>query len=334
MRITPGILLAILAMSVTGPIVAKDCALMRYASVDLEMLGDRALIPVMIENEPARMALNLQSAITGIWQPAAGEIGLVLKNLPANSKLYFGQTRLSQYTTVTDLTIGSLHLKGLHVLIAPDTRHSFQAADSAPIVGIAGMDFFAHVDFELDFGNKKLNLYSQDHCNQPPVYWTDTFASTPIKRGALGNAYFPMELEGKLIAAALDPDRSGISLTTDVTKRLYGFDEHSAGIDTEHNSKGRPSNYYRAMALTTPGLKITNARVELLHSDCRLDTGFGRNALAQHSDCVGAEAPLRLGMDVMRKIHWYFATKENVLYFTAADAAMPPVSASAPVAAP
>lgn len=33
--------------------------------------------------------------------------------------------------------------------------------------------------------------------------------------------------------------------------------------------------------------------------------------------------PLRIGLNVLEKLNLYFATKENVLYFTAADAEKP-----------
>jgi hypothetical protein len=47
---------------------------------------------------------------------------------------------------------------------------------------------------------------------------------------------------------------------------------------------------------------------------------YGPDRAAQYTECVGSEAPLRIGLDVLEKLHLYFATKENVLYYTAADA--------------
>jgi hypothetical protein len=107
---------------------------------------------------------------------------------------------------------------------------------------------------------------------------------------------------------------------------LYGFDEHSEDIETENEAGGRTRSHYRAMALTTPGLNVTNSRIELVPrpEGCRLDIGWGRNATTQYSNCMGGEAPLHLGMNVLEKLHLYFATKEKVVYFSAADAAFPP----------
>jgi hypothetical protein len=35
------------------------------------------------------------------------------------------------------------------------------------------------VDFELDLAHNKLSLFSQDHCPQVGLYWSDTYASVP-----------------------------------------------------------------------------------------------------------------------------------------------------------
>jgi hypothetical protein len=147
-----------------------------------------------------------------------------------------------------------------------------------------------------------------------------------MRRAPLGNFHFPMELEGKKIETTLATGNASTTLTTDVTKRLYGFDEHSEDIETDKEVGGRTRSHYRAMALTTPGLNVTNSKVELVPRPdlCHLDTGWGRDAVAQYSGCMGSEAPLHLGMNVLEKLHLYVATKESVVYFSAADAALPP----------
>jgi hypothetical protein len=38
------------------------------------------------------------------------------------------------------------------------------------------------------------------------------------------------------------------------------------------------------------------------------------------NECRGAEAPLLLGLDVVQHLHLYFATQEQVVYFSDAEA--------------
>jgi hypothetical protein len=107
-----------------------------------------------------------------------------------------------------------------------------------------------------------------------------------------------------------------------VSKKLYGFDETSPGIEHRTSESGKSIAHYRAMTISTEELKIVNADVRLEHAQsyCELGQSRDRAKAALHSGCYGAEAPLKLGMNVISKMHLYFATKESMLYFTAADA--------------
>jgi hypothetical protein len=100
------------------------------------------------------------------------------------------------------------------------------------------MDVLGNLDFELDFANNKLNFYSHDHCPGRVVYWTNTYSSAPITRGPLGKYYFPIELEGKKVEASISTVNPGTSLPTEVTRRQYGFDEKSPGIETDVSAAG------------------------------------------------------------------------------------------------
>jgi hypothetical protein len=195
--------------------------------------------------------------------------------------------------------------------------------ENEPAIGVLGLNVFGKVDFELDFANAKLNLYSQDHCPGVVVYWTDKYSSARITQGPLGNYYFPMELDGRKIESTITTITDGNSITTDVTKHLYNFDEKSEGIETETDPTGRSQSHYRAMALTGDGIKITNARMRLVVGklpNCSLTSSHGSERAAVYEGCMGGEAPLKLGLSVARHLHLYFATKEKVLYFSDASA--------------
>lgn len=328
MRTTRWILLtarALIALPICSAPVpgSADCGLRRYASIDLSTAPGALSIPVTVENTQARMYLNTGSSLTVMWKPIATQMGLKIRPLRGGGNVHWGGTQdVTDYAVAKTITLGSLRLQGADFLLVPKPEGSLQAAETVPIVGAIGMDFFSKIDFELDFKNKKLNLYSQDHCPGSVVYWSDSAASVPIRRGQLGNEYFPLELEGKRIEATLSTGEQLTSLTTDVTQRLYGFDEHSAGIQTDLDSEGHVRAQYRAMALTGKDIRVTNTMVLLLTRlpDCRLQTSGGADNAAHYTGCLGNEAPLHVGLNILEKLHLYFATKENVLYLTAADA--------------
>lgn len=84
---------------------------------------------------------------------------------------------------------------------------------------------------------------------------------------------------------------------------------------------------YRAMKMTARGLSVTNADVELIPGakGCIVSHHSGPQNSAGYENCYGPQ-PLRLGLDLLRHLRLYFATEEHVLYFTAADAGMPPAA--------
>jgi hypothetical protein len=72
------------------------------------------------------------------------------------------------------------------------------------------------------------------------------------------------------------------------------------------------------MQLDAVGFKVINAQITLrdpLTNRCHLGTRFGA---AAYEGCIG-NPPLALGLNVLKKLHVYIATKEKVLYFTLTD---------------
>src|SRR5262249_42095875 len=100
------------------------------------------------------------------------------------------------------------------------------------VFGVLGPDILAAVDFELDLSRGKLNLFSQDHCQGQVVYWADDWGTAQLMAGKLGTIYFAAELEGQKVEATFSLAEPFTRLNTDVTKRLYGFDEQSPGVET------------------------------------------------------------------------------------------------------
>ncbi len=131
-----------------------------------------------------------------------------------------------------------------------------------------------------------------------------------------------MELEGQKIEATLNSGSADTVLDPGVSKLLFGFDEKTPNIETETSPSG--ATFYRFMDLTNEGLTVMNAKVRLSNthgtgSDCFATKIHGVSRAAGFNRCYNV-FPLNLGQNVMQKLHLYFAMKEKMLYFTAADA--------------
>jgi hypothetical protein len=273
------------------------------------------------------MMLGTQTAMSILWKENAQDYGFPPRPLPSRMQMKFGAEPLNEYVSVKPFKLGTATFTTTEFPLLANGGRFSPGGTRLPVVGMMGMDFFRNVDLELDLKSKHLKLFSQDHCPGTAVYWTGTYTALPMRRGPLGNWYFPLELDGKKIEATMATANTHTTLTTDVTKRLYGFDDSSSDIESETDAAGHVTTRYRAMALTTQGLSVTNVQIQLVRNiaGCRLQQLFQADGAAQYDDsCYGHEAPLQLGLNILQELHLYFATKEKILYVSAADA--PPLS--------
>jgi hypothetical protein len=292
---------------------AAQCALKRTGSVDISIRNDHVMVPITINGHRATMELDTASAITMVWDAYMKRFGLK-----------WDHSFEGKVARPPLMMVGSQGFRGPALIVWPDKPPPSE--DTAPDIGHLGMDLLGIEDFELDFANNKLNFYSTDHCPGAVVYWTDRYSSAPVSREGFqpGAIHYPMELQGQKILAVLSTDTPVTRLGTDVTRKLFGFDESSSGIETENDGAGHATAHYRAMALTGSGITITNAKIQLVPKrnegvyDCDLMTNRS-DGVAYYFQC-SEEAPLTVGLDVLRRLHLYFATHEHVLYFSDAAA--------------
>jgi hypothetical protein len=292
---------------------ARGCRLRRLASIDLK-IGTVVLIPVVLDGAPAFMALNISLPVSTMNLEAATDKKLVIRKAPEPFSSAPG------LVTIDSFSLGAYNLGKVQLLVVPGENKTLPGLPA--FIGSIALPPFLKADFELDFAHNKLNLFATDHCPGNVVYWADGSAAIPYTLDRVGIPIFPIELDGKKIAASLHLSTSGTKLKTDVSKAVFGFDEHSSDIRSDTSESGNTVNHYRAMKMTLPGLSVTNADVQLLaglNKKCELSRDSGPERSATYKNCFG-NPPLTLGLDVLRHLRLYFATEEHVLYVTEADA--------------
>jgi len=300
--------------------------LKRTGSADISIRNDRVMVPVTLNGHRATMELNTAAASTWISSAYMKPFGLKEDH---NLDVTWSGVKLpsAKITFTNALRVGSQSFRRAPLFAFRDSRPPSE--DTTPDIGQLGMNLLAVEDFEIDFANNRLNFYSTDHCPGVVVYWTDHYSSAHISRRAdPGPFHFPMELEGRKILAVISTATPVTTVGTDVTRKLFGFDETSPGITMETDPAERTVTPYRAMTLTGSGITITNAKIRLVpkrlgadengRQSCDLMT-HGSGGIAYYDGCH-EEAPLTLGLDVLRRLHLYFATHERVLYFSDAAA--------------
>jgi hypothetical protein len=299
--------------------VENKCALKLLSTI--ELVGpEGGLVPVTVQSKPALMWLNIGSAGTLINVGAVDMLGLAPRTLNTSSKVKLGDVSVDRFVDVEGLRVGNIGYAKTGFLVNPKEVR-LPKFNGVPVIGGIGMDLFANVDIEVDLSRRTLKIFSQDHCPGQVVYWTNQYATTPMLKGRIGEVYFPMELDGKKIEAIFAPLSPTTTLSVDVTKKLYDFDQESYGNEKILTPSGQTAYYYRAMQMTAPGLVISNARIQLTDplKQCSLKVRGGESKAAGYRDCSGAY-PLRLGQSVMQKMRIYFAMKEETIYYSSADA--------------
>jgi len=297
---------------------SRDCRLKQLASIDLK-IDTTVLAPVVIDSSQRYMGLLTGSSGSSISQEAAAELTLPLHSPPAIAK---GSSTVG-IASIDSFSLGQFLLGKITFHV--NSNLDLKSSENMPeFIGWFGMQSLFGLDFEFDFAHNKLNLFSIDHCAGKVVYWTDTAASVPYALDAIGAVVFPMELDGRRIEASVQASIAHTRLKTDVSKKVYGFDENSTGTKTENAGVGKPQSHYLAMKMTAKGLSVTNADVYLVPGNkaCQVSSDVGPEHAVGYANCSG-NPPLILGLDVLRHLRLYFATKEHMLYFTAADAGMP-----------
>ena len=313
------------ARAVSAAEPQRDCRLRQLASIAVDYSADASpTIPIVIQDHAVRAWLNTASVYSMIDQEAIEQLGLKARALGAGTpEITWGNKRINSYAIIPAISLGNARFKETAMLLLPTraiTVNGEGPIDGAPIAYL-GMDVLTRVDIELDFGHNKMNVFSPDHCPGEVVYWADHYDVVPMRRGALKDLYFVMELNGKKLQTQLATGDRSSTIYANVASKLYGWDENPLGLQTMTAENGS-SGGHRTMALTAGGLSILNAQIDLRTATtcvraARITTDH--DGALGFDGCMGA-SPLHLGMNVLTKLRIYLSANEQKMYFTATDA--------------
>jgi hypothetical protein len=298
------------------------CQMHRLASIDLKRTAEGAiLVPVTINKTTAYMYIEIASHMSVISQQAVSRLKLPVRKIGEAMEVSMGSHRVEAYASAREFALAGLAYPDQGFLIDPNSLSSSRY-NAEEAIGVLGNGVLWTMDLELDLAHLKMNLYEPGQCTTHPVYWATDYEVVPLQRDPLGEYHFPMELDGRKLDAIFSTGNSVTTLSTDVTKRVYGFGKESPGVDTVTDASGSTSSQYRAMKLTTSGLSVVDERVRLV------DPPASRCQLTKRPDAIGYTGclyhyPLKLGNSILEKLHIYIDTKGNQMYYTGNSATDP-----------
>jgi predicted aspartyl protease len=315
-------------MLAASAVVAEDCRLERVAAVEMTISKDgQVQIPVEINGTRVQMGVDVGGGLSAIWSGAVAALNLQPKDSIARGRLNAGAIPLTQTVELSGLKIANTQWLPFGVLVFPRNKVFPESLSADDSVGFLGQTAFANLDLELDFQAHQLRLYSQNHCAGAIVYWASRYDVVPLQKSTLGNLFISMAVNGRLMSTSMSTMSQTSRLEEEAARSILGIDRTS--IDA-NGSDG--CSHCQSITLKAEGLEIRNAQVRIVNSvsnNCRLNIPRSQNGVASYN-CPGAY-PLQLGVDVLSKLHLYYANAQKKLYFTDADAKMAGASAEAAI---
>jgi predicted aspartyl protease len=314
------------------PVQAQECGpLKRAFSLDLQTgpQGLRYGVPVTVNGTQRTFLLDTGGAYTQISRGVAAEMGLTIQTA-RGVQLFdmYGNSVVGQFV-VADVGIGPLMAKRAETMIS----------NIGGMDGIFAPDYMMNYDIEMDFAGRKLNYFLTDHCDGKVIYWPAATVAVVPYRGwenyRSTHMTIPVTIDGKEITATVDTGATGTTLHQDTARAVFGLAPESPGavpLGTMGNTN-RPIFGWTFKTLTIGGITVTNPRIQVIPN---LVGGRSSDTLTADSRVrriTDNMAPTMLiGMDVLKRLRIYIASKEKKLYVTAAAAPAAPAPAAAPAA--
>jgi hypothetical protein len=326
--------------------------LKQVASLKMTVLpdGSRMSVPLTINGTPVSLLVDTGAGMSSLSKPAATALGIKLHDSAAMRLVNEDGAATHRYYVADNFQLGQLAAKNIPFMQNADI-------DEARVSGAIGPDLMVRYDVEMDFSQQQLTYFSQDHCPGHVVHWqNDAVTQVPIRITARARDYPPALLPSG--AGSLSPDFVAMAralanrtpiLGTDIRAQVM-LDGHSflANIDTGQDLS--TINSQSAQTYFDVPLDSRQPDVPQTHQDQPAQASPGteavivtarRNQHRFHTLTFGgvtvvnplfvltgpararragepASPDITIGMNVLRKLHLYFAFGERMLYVSTA----------------
>jgi predicted aspartyl protease len=311
-------------LAFAGAVHAEDCGqLISYGAVPLIHLEDHAseFIPVEINGVARIMLIDTGASATVMARKAVAE--LQLNTGRSDGGVYDVTGNRSLDYTKAPLKIGNL--KG-DVSFMVGTPYLDQFGD-ARFAGLLGTDILKKFDVAIDYGGQTFTLFNQNHCDGQVIYWPERpVAVIPFKLQYGDQIVFPVTLDGHEVLAQLDTGASRTTLTRARAEGHYGLVLGSADTPSLGKPGGLEVWRHRFASLSLAGLEVNNPEIDIIPDKMTESmTDWSTGSLLDRKQHTVEQAPMLLGMNVLKHLRIYIAFHEKKIYIS---------PASAPAAAP
>jgi hypothetical protein len=258
------------------------------------------------------------------FQPLAGGSPMV-----AEAEIYDARgISYNGIATVADFIMKTMENKGVEFHITP-----FPPPD---VDGVLSLGMFERFDIDLNFGARRFNLFSKDHCAGEILYWRAPGVTALPFLTKDNRIVTRVMLEGKELTAVIDTGSPVSVLRFDAAARLFGISPDDAGLTlvSDRQANSRQNLYahdfktlsFGTVALGNPHILLTRNNILVQGADPNPQTG----SLLRNAN-IGSQPDMIIGMDMLKLLHLYIAMRERVLYVTQGPELAPGDAAAQPV---
>lgn len=336
-----------------APALAEDCALKRFASLDMVSTPNGPIvIPVSIQGARHEFRLNAFGP-SEIDVDLTYQLKLDHKEIPDQSPVFIGEKQIKDTVIVPPISLGGeggqLNLPETEVAEDPIPRSNTTSPE-----GTLGREYFRYFDLDFDFANGKLNLFSPDHCAGKVVYWAKEYTDVPIdfllslqsltQKGTRPNSgtlsksmttpsgvkvefstltdSFDGSLNGSYVPISINTEIAQTRISLEMARALFNLEPTSPGVEksTQTGSDNAIRYRYRFALLQIGNIAIKDPEIELWDPDPVAVDKLAAGLPSRLRDQIPKPPALELGTDILSQLHIYFAANERKYYVTSANA--------------
>jgi hypothetical protein len=195
----------------------------------------------------------------------------------------------------------------------------------ARLAGVLSRDQLFQYDLDIDFANGVLKLFSPDHCQGNVLYWKAAAVAVGEFDTGGGHINVQVTLDGQKLNAIIDSGSINSVLSADVARRWFGLTADSPGMKQSGMAANDPQYpvYQREFSeLDFNGVAARKPVMTIWPNVInRNSNGNLRNIFSRAIPMSAGIAPpqMIIGMDILSKLHIYFAFREHHMYVSAAN---------------
>jgi predicted aspartyl protease len=317
----------ILVWLATGMARAQTCPPLQLLN-QIRMVptkGDsRMLVAVTINGADKLMILDTGASASSVTRALVQELGLSLHRVSQGSALYDVNGNVSrEVTAVARFKFGSQEMQGVQFRIWPNPE---LGKVDPRLAGIISRDQLFQYDLDVDFANGVLKLFSPEHCAGNILYWKPAAVAVEEFDTKGGHINIEATLDRQKIPAIIDSGSAHSILRADTARDFFGLTAGSPGMTQSTilpvNSQ-YPVHQHQFAKLEFNGVAVSNPVIAIWPNVVGRDAdrsyqSTGNRAMPRN---VSARlSPLVIGIDVLRKLHIYFAFREHRMYVSTTSA--------------